>query len=193
MANGDKRVKSISGQTGIRQHQYRIEDKSLMISLINIDNKNDLTFIKILVNTMHKNDMEYSKTYLQEELTKYEMDADNLIKKITKKAIIKEEINLEYDRRLDMKENMERKSSIENHNGLKNQGTNLERCNLKRSTAEKLDLHINLNRIDSHVNLNCADSHSRSFENSYIPENPRTPKPLTFSKNRLRGLKIAQF
>ncbi|KAL4587065.1 hypothetical protein LXL04_011715 [Taraxacum kok-saghyz] len=27
----------------------------------------------------------------------------------------------------------------------------------------------------------------RSFENSYIPENPRTPKPLTFSKNRLRG------
>ncbi|KAL4579647.1 hypothetical protein LXL04_015803 [Taraxacum kok-saghyz] len=31
---------------------------------------------------------------------------------------------------------------------------------------------------------------SRSFENSYIPENPRTPKPLTFSKNRLRGAKI---
>ncbi|KAL4586101.1 hypothetical protein LXL04_010732 [Taraxacum kok-saghyz] len=29
-----------------------------------------------------------------------------------------------------------------------------------------------------------------SFENSYIPENPRTPKPLTFSKNRLRGAKI---
>ncbi|KAL4558267.1 hypothetical protein LXL04_036465 [Taraxacum kok-saghyz] len=29
----------------------------------------------------------------------------------------------------------------------------------------------------------------RSFENSYIPENPRTPKPLTFSKNRLRGAK----
>ncbi|KAL4557047.1 hypothetical protein LXL04_035217 [Taraxacum kok-saghyz] len=27
----------------------------------------------------------------------------------------------------------------------------------------------------------------RSFENSYISENPRTPKPLTFSKNRLRG------
>ncbi|KAL4590922.1 hypothetical protein LXL04_003869 [Taraxacum kok-saghyz] len=27
------------------------------------------------------------------------------------------------------------------------------------------------------------------FENSYIPENPRTPKPLTFSKNRLRGAK----
>ncbi|KAL4581020.1 hypothetical protein LXL04_017226 [Taraxacum kok-saghyz] len=25
-----------------------------------------------------------------------------------------------------------------------------------------------------------------SFENSYIPENPRTPKPLTFSKNRLQ-------
>ncbi|KAL4583241.1 hypothetical protein LXL04_007809 [Taraxacum kok-saghyz] len=25
--------------------------------------------------------------------------------------------------------------------------------------------------------------------NSYIPENPRTPKPLTFSKNRLRGIK----
>ncbi|KAL4592482.1 hypothetical protein LXL04_005479 [Taraxacum kok-saghyz] len=32
-------------------------------------------------------------------------------------------------------------------------------------------------------------SQSRSFENSYIPENPRTPKPLTFSKNRLRGAK----
>ncbi|KAL4592127.1 hypothetical protein LXL04_005112 [Taraxacum kok-saghyz] len=30
---------------------------------------------------------------------------------------------------------------------------------------------------------------SRSFENSYIPENPRTPKTLTFSKNRLRGAK----
>ncbi|KAL4565906.1 hypothetical protein LXL04_030012 [Taraxacum kok-saghyz] len=30
---------------------------------------------------------------------------------------------------------------------------------------------------------------SRSFENSYIPENPRTPKPLTFSKDRLRGAK----
>ncbi|KAL4577930.1 hypothetical protein LXL04_014045 [Taraxacum kok-saghyz] len=30
---------------------------------------------------------------------------------------------------------------------------------------------------------------SRSFENSYIPENPRTPKPLTFSKNRLQGAK----
>ncbi|KAL4572687.1 hypothetical protein LXL04_019469 [Taraxacum kok-saghyz] len=28
-----------------------------------------------------------------------------------------------------------------------------------------------------------------SFENSYIPENPRTPKPLTFSKNRLWGAK----
>ncbi|KAL4585822.1 hypothetical protein LXL04_010448 [Taraxacum kok-saghyz] len=30
---------------------------------------------------------------------------------------------------------------------------------------------------------------SRYFENSYIPENTRTPKPLTFSKNRLRGAK----
>ncbi|KAL4587292.1 hypothetical protein LXL04_000160 [Taraxacum kok-saghyz] len=30
---------------------------------------------------------------------------------------------------------------------------------------------------------------SRSFKNSYISENPRTPKPLTFSKNRLRGAK----
>ncbi|KAL4586573.1 hypothetical protein LXL04_011210 [Taraxacum kok-saghyz] len=28
-----------------------------------------------------------------------------------------------------------------------------------------------------------------SFDNSYIPENPITPKPLTFSKNRLRGAK----
>ncbi|KAL4565857.1 hypothetical protein LXL04_029963 [Taraxacum kok-saghyz] len=36
---------------------------------------------------------------------------------------------------------------------------------------------------------NCGSSRSRSFENSYIPENPRTPKPLTFSKNRLRGAK----
>ncbi|KAL4572800.1 hypothetical protein LXL04_019585 [Taraxacum kok-saghyz] len=34
-----------------------------------------------------------------------------------------------------------------------------------------------------------AARESRSFENSYIPENPRTPKPLTFSKNRLRGAK----
>ncbi|KAL4568736.1 hypothetical protein LXL04_024351 [Taraxacum kok-saghyz] len=33
------------------------------------------------------------------------------------------------------------------------------------------------------------NNESRSFENSYIPENPRTPKPLTFSKNRLRGAK----
>ncbi|KAL4587627.1 hypothetical protein LXL04_000499 [Taraxacum kok-saghyz] len=30
---------------------------------------------------------------------------------------------------------------------------------------------------------------SRSFENSYIPENPRTHKPLTFSKKQLRGAK----
>ncbi|KAL4587976.1 hypothetical protein LXL04_000853 [Taraxacum kok-saghyz] len=30
---------------------------------------------------------------------------------------------------------------------------------------------------------------SGSFDNSYIPENPRTPKPLDFSKNRLRGAK----
>ncbi|KAL4585815.1 hypothetical protein LXL04_010441 [Taraxacum kok-saghyz] len=28
-----------------------------------------------------------------------------------------------------------------------------------------------------------------SFENSYISENPKTPKPLTFSKNRLQGAK----
>ncbi|KAL4568146.1 hypothetical protein LXL04_023751 [Taraxacum kok-saghyz] len=33
---------------------------------------------------------------------------------------------------------------------------------------------------------------SGSFENSYIPENPRTTKPLTFSKNRLQRLKLAQ-
>ncbi|KAL4581486.1 hypothetical protein LXL04_017703 [Taraxacum kok-saghyz] len=32
----------------------------------------------------------------------------------------------------------------------------------------------------------------RSFENSYIPENPRTPKPLTFSKTDFGRLKIAQ-
>ncbi|KAL4580289.1 hypothetical protein LXL04_016477 [Taraxacum kok-saghyz] len=30
---------------------------------------------------------------------------------------------------------------------------------------------------------------SRSFENSYIPENPKIPKPLTFSKKRLRWAK----
>ncbi|KAL4583830.1 hypothetical protein LXL04_008415 [Taraxacum kok-saghyz] len=33
---------------------------------------------------------------------------------------------------------------------------------------------------------------SGSFENSYILENPRTPKPLTFSKNDFGRLKIAQ-
>ncbi|KAL4584591.1 hypothetical protein LXL04_009195 [Taraxacum kok-saghyz] len=37
--------------------------------------------------------------------------------------------------------------------------------------------------------LEGSEVESRSFENSYIPENPRTPKPLTFSKNRLRGAK----
>ncbi|KAL4573866.1 hypothetical protein LXL04_020686 [Taraxacum kok-saghyz] len=31
---------------------------------------------------------------------------------------------------------------------------------------------------------------SGSFENLYIPKNPRTLKPLTFSKNRLRGLRV---
>ncbi|KAL4556929.1 hypothetical protein LXL04_035096 [Taraxacum kok-saghyz] len=36
---------------------------------------------------------------------------------------------------------------------------------------------------------NWGSSRSRSFENSYIPENPKTSKPLTFSKNRLRGTK----
>ncbi|KAL4583018.1 hypothetical protein LXL04_007582 [Taraxacum kok-saghyz] len=34
-----------------------------------------------------------------------------------------------------------------------------------------------------------AYEHTRSFENSYSPENQRTSKPLTFSKNRLRGAK----
>ncbi|KAL4579974.1 hypothetical protein LXL04_016146 [Taraxacum kok-saghyz] len=33
------------------------------------------------------------------------------------------------------------------------------------------------------------DLELRSFENSYILENPRTPKPLTFSTNRLREAK----
>ncbi|KAL4568372.1 hypothetical protein LXL04_023983 [Taraxacum kok-saghyz] len=33
---------------------------------------------------------------------------------------------------------------------------------------------------------------SGSFKNSYIPENPRTSKPLTFSKNDFGRLKIAQ-
>ncbi|KAL4579027.1 hypothetical protein LXL04_015162 [Taraxacum kok-saghyz] len=42
------------------------------------------------------------------------------------------------------------------------------------------------------VFLSVVVDKSRSFENSYIPENPRTLKPLTSSKNRLRGLKIAQ-
>ncbi|KAL4584661.1 hypothetical protein LXL04_009267 [Taraxacum kok-saghyz] len=39
------------------------------------------------------------------------------------------------------------------------------------------------------TNLARYKSHYGSFENSYIPENPRTPKPLTFSKNRLREAK----
>ncbi|KAL4566301.1 hypothetical protein LXL04_030415 [Taraxacum kok-saghyz] len=41
------------------------------------------------------------------------------------------------------------------------------------------------------LNSNCTQHifTLRSFENSYIPENPRTNKPLTFSKNRLRGAK----
>ncbi|KAL4592793.1 hypothetical protein LXL04_005798 [Taraxacum kok-saghyz] len=78
---------------------------------------------------------------------------------------------------------------------------------LKRSTADEMvvcsDFIMNLNCTDSHVNLKYANfivnlkygnfivnlKYSRSFENSYIPENPRTPKPLTFSKNRLRGAK----
>ncbi|KAL4555996.1 hypothetical protein LXL04_038631 [Taraxacum kok-saghyz] len=35
----------------------------------------------------------------------------------------------------------------------------------------------------------CGYGDSGSFKNSYIPENPRTPKPLTFLKNRLREAK----
>ncbi|KAL4566117.1 hypothetical protein LXL04_030227 [Taraxacum kok-saghyz] len=35
------------------------------------------------------------------------------------------------------------------------------------------------------VQVNWHGLRSGCFENSYIPENPRTPKPLTFSKNRL--------
>ncbi|KAL4565975.1 hypothetical protein LXL04_030083 [Taraxacum kok-saghyz] len=37
--------------------------------------------------------------------------------------------------------------------------------------------------------LDSVSESSGSFENSYILENPRTPKPLTFSKNRLREAK----
>ncbi|KAL4582930.1 hypothetical protein LXL04_007491 [Taraxacum kok-saghyz] len=39
------------------------------------------------------------------------------------------------------------------------------------------------------IQHNLSRNMKKSFENSYIPENPRTPKPLTFSKNRLRGAK----
>ncbi|KAL4573524.1 hypothetical protein LXL04_020333 [Taraxacum kok-saghyz] len=52
-----------------------------------------------------------------------------------------------------------------------------------------------MNSVKSQYAQHCSPSteqssqKSRSFENSYIPENPRTPKPLTFSKNRLRGAK----
>ncbi|KAL4568903.1 hypothetical protein LXL04_024521 [Taraxacum kok-saghyz] len=74
---------------------------------------------------------------------------------------------------------------------------------------------VNLNCTDSHVNLDCTKFNIfvhqiqcfrhgykwrerrhynyfyklGSFENSYIPENPRTPKQLTFSKNRIREAK----
>ncbi|KAL4556975.1 hypothetical protein LXL04_035145 [Taraxacum kok-saghyz] len=41
--------------------------------------------------------------------------------------------------------------------------------------------------LNKHSQAPPSISESRSFENSYIPENPRTPKPLTFSKNRLQG------
>ncbi|KAL4574299.1 hypothetical protein LXL04_021128 [Taraxacum kok-saghyz] len=44
-------------------------------------------------------------------------------------------------------------------------------------------------KYESEDKINRFDKDSISFENSYIPENPRTPKPLTFSKNRLRGAK----
>ncbi|KAL4563243.1 hypothetical protein LXL04_027283 [Taraxacum kok-saghyz] len=66
------------------------------------------------------------------------------------------------------------------------------------SKATKLvDRHLQSIRVAEnifYVSSNCLNGNnvlykSRSFENSYIPENPRTPKPLTFSKNRLRGAK----
>ncbi|KAL4578101.1 hypothetical protein LXL04_014217 [Taraxacum kok-saghyz] len=38
-------------------------------------------------------------------------------------------------------------------------------------------------RITNTEELRERERERRSFENSYIPENPRTPKPLTFSKN----------
>ncbi|KAL4581144.1 hypothetical protein LXL04_017353 [Taraxacum kok-saghyz] len=45
-------------------------------------------------------------------------------------------------------------------------------------------------QLITRIHFNSTNFHeSRSFENSYIPENPRTLKPLTFSKNRLRGAK----
>ncbi|KAL4562473.1 hypothetical protein LXL04_034679 [Taraxacum kok-saghyz] len=48
---------------------------------------------------------------------------------------------------------------------------------------------INILKLTHFVPYVVVNDESRSFENSYIPENPRTPKPLTFSKNRLRGAK----
>ncbi|KAL4584256.1 hypothetical protein LXL04_008852 [Taraxacum kok-saghyz] len=56
---------------------------------------------------------------------------------------------------------------------------------------KKLGIGIFLVLQRCSIHMGCIVSiESRSFENSYIPENPRTPKPLTFSKNRLRGAKI---
>ncbi|KAL4571405.1 hypothetical protein LXL04_018164 [Taraxacum kok-saghyz] len=46
-----------------------------------------------------------------------------------------------------------------------------------------------MTEIESHNFIFLISFKRTSFENSYIPENPRTPKPLTFSKNRLRGAK----
>ncbi|KAL4563095.1 hypothetical protein LXL04_027127 [Taraxacum kok-saghyz] len=53
------------------------------------------------------------------------------------------------------------------------------------------DNSVNIHSLQKHIPklLLLAIFKSRSFENSYIPENPRTSKPLTFSKNRLRETK----
>ncbi|KAL4592039.1 hypothetical protein LXL04_005018 [Taraxacum kok-saghyz] len=57
---------------------------------------------------------------------------------------------------------------------------------MNRKNRTELDQNRAVNEPNEHER---SLVHSRSFENSYIPENPRTPKPLTFSKNRLRGAK----
>ncbi|KAL4585434.1 hypothetical protein LXL04_010055 [Taraxacum kok-saghyz] len=65
-----------------------------------------------------------------------------------------------------------------------------DRYNTELTACKDLSTNFDSIPIDSmHFRLRERERELRSFENSYIPENPRTPKPLTFSKNRLRGAK----